>query len=471
MKQTSPLIPAVVSTVPAEPISQWDTRAILIGLMVPMGMTVLNLSMFGVAVPSIRSNFGIQADQVAWLVTAYTLPFVIFMPLYGRLGDSLGKRRLFLVGIVIFFIGTLLALLTNQLPTLILGRIIQGIGTAGVNPLCIAMISDLFPAQERGKAFGTWSSTGPAAGMIAPFLGGFLVEQWGWWAIFVPGLLAAIISLYVVRERLPDMAALTRPVPLRQFDWLGMLLFSATMITLIFYLSSRPITGVEPLQDWRLLLGTLLGLAAFFTWERRHPAPLIDLSLFARRNFGRASLCALIRMYLMSSEGFLFPLYFTDIHHLSAGKIGLLFSLYAGSLLVTTRWAGKWADRGRSRWLIAGGLTLQASMMAIFTFLPGEIPVLFPATALIMHGLGAGFSLAVLSHTAMSDIPVLQSGSAAGLFSTLRFGGSILGATVGGVILQQALQRMPTALDAYQVVFVSIALVGFTGVMLAWKLR
>ena len=302
MKQTSSLIPAVAPTVPAEPISQWDTRAILIGLMVPMGMTVLNLSMFGVAVPSIRSNFGIQADQVAWLVTAYTLPFVIFMPLYGRLGDSLGKRRLFLVGIVIFFIGTLLALLTNQLPMLILGRIIQGIGTAGVNPLCIAMISDLFPAKERGKAFGTWSSTGPAAGMVAPFLGGFLVEQWGWWAIFVPGLLAAVISLYVVRERLPDMAALTRPVPLRQFDWVGMLLFSATMIILIFYLSSRPITGVEPLQDWRLLLGTLLGLAAFFTWERRHPAPLIDLSLFARRNFGRASLCALIRMYLMTDR-------------------------------------------------------------------------------------------------------------------------------------------------------------------------
>src|SRR5688500_14755701 len=93
-----------------EPVADRDLRAILIGLMVPMGMTILNLTMFGVALPAIRDSFMIEADTVAWLVTAYTLPFVLFMPLYGRLGDGLGKRRLFSVGIIVFFIGTLLCL-------------------------------------------------------------------------------------------------------------------------------------------------------------------------------------------------------------------------------------------------------------------------------------------------------------------------------------------------------------------------
>src|SRR5690606_5135917 len=133
-------------------VAPWNLRAVLIGLMVPMGMTVLNLSMFGVALPFIRDSFQAEADTIAWLVTAYTLPFVMFMPLYGRLSDGLGKRRLFSVGIIIFFLGTLLCLMAPSLPWLIAGRVLQGIGTAGVNPLCIAVIAELFPDKERSRA-------------------------------------------------------------------------------------------------------------------------------------------------------------------------------------------------------------------------------------------------------------------------------------------------------------------------------
>src|SRR5215207_1905926 len=114
-----------------EPVADQDLRAILIGLIVPLAMTILNMTMFGVALPAIRDTFRIEADTVAWLVTSYTLPFVLFMPLYGRLGDGLGKRRLFSIGIIVFFIGTLLCLLARTLDILILGRVLQGMGTAG----------------------------------------------------------------------------------------------------------------------------------------------------------------------------------------------------------------------------------------------------------------------------------------------------------------------------------------------------
>src|SRR5687768_2477071 len=188
-----------------EAISGWDLRAVLIGLMVPMGMTVLNLTMFGVALPAIRDSFMIAADTVAWLVTAYTLPFVLFMPLYGRLGDGLGKRRLFSVGIIVFFIGTLLCLNASTLESLILGRVLQGIGTAGVNPLCIAVIAELFPDRDRGQALATWSATGPATGMIAPFMGGLLVDNFGWQSMFWTGILASVVALWVVRRYVPRL--------------------------------------------------------------------------------------------------------------------------------------------------------------------------------------------------------------------------------------------------------------------------
>lgn len=227
---------------PTAAIPPWDSRAILVGLMAPMGMTVLNLSMFGVALPFIRDSFQADPDTVAWLVTAYTLPFVMFMPLYGRLGDGLGKRRLFTIGILLFSVGTVLCLFAPTMAVLILGRVIQGAGTAGVNPLCIAIISELFPANERGKAMGTWSSTGPATSMIGPFLGGFLIDQWGWHTIFLPGLLASGVALVVVRGQVPKLAPKVQPGFLRTFDWIGMALLSGAIMSVVAYLSSRSLT-------------------------------------------------------------------------------------------------------------------------------------------------------------------------------------------------------------------------------------
>lgn len=442
----------------------------LVGLMLPMGMMVLTMSMFSVAMPSLRNNFVLDADQAAWVVTAYSLPFVLFMPLYGRLGDALGKRQLFLWGIVIFMAGIGLAALARDLPMLIVARVIQGIGSSGLNPLAIALIIELFPRHERGRALGTWSSVGPGISTFAPFLGGYLVDHWGWRVVFPPVILVGLFALYGVSRWLPKLRSAAQPRALRSFDWLGMLLFGGTTVCLIFYLSSRPITGVEPLRDWRLLAGMLLFLAAFYGWERRQRAPLVDFGLFGRRNFGRASLCALIRMYLMSSESFLIPLYFTDIFDLSAAQIGVIMSLYAGALLSTTRLAGQLADRGNGRQLIVGAFTLQSSMMALCVFLPGTSSALWPALAWILHGLGAGMSLAVLSHVAMTDVDPSQSGVAAGAYSTVRFMGNTLGATIGGAILHQALATT-TPLQAYQIVFASVAVVGFSGMLLAWRLR
>ena len=153
---------------------------LLIGLMLPVGMTTFNMSMFGVALPTVRDVFGAEADLTAWLLTAYSLPFVIFMPLYGKLGDSLGKARLFQSGIVLFFVGTLVCLLARNLPQLLIGRILQGTGTAGFYPLCIAIIAERFPPAQQGRAMGTWSSVAPGAAMLGPLLGGFAVEHLGW---------------------------------------------------------------------------------------------------------------------------------------------------------------------------------------------------------------------------------------------------------------------------------------------------
>lgn len=454
-----------------EPVKPWDRRSILIGLMVPMGMTVLNLSMFGVALPFIRDSFQADPDVVAWLVIAYTLPFVMFMPLYGRLGDGLGKRRLFTIGIVLFFIGTLLCLAAQELWMLFIGRVIQGLGTAGVNPLCIAIITELFPPKEKGRAMGTWSSTGPAIGMLGPFLGGFLIDNFGWQTIFIPGVIASGVALYVVRDRVPKLAPEPQERFLRSFDWFGMFLLGLSIVSLVSYLSSRILTGVEPLLDWRLLLLTIAAFSLFIWWERRHAHPLVPLTLFNVGSFGRSSLAASMRMFLMSSEGFLVPLYMADIHNLSGSAVGLMLTLHAGSLLTTVRLGGSLADRWGSRAPIYIGFSLQVSMMIYFTFLPGSVPTWMAAAGLVFHGMGAGMSLAVLHRTALDEVPAPDSGAAAGLYSMSRFFGSIVGTTLGGVVLAFALTQTSSTLIAYQAGFGFVALVGLFAFYVIWGIR
>lgn len=134
-------------------------------------------------------------------------------------------------------------MLANSLALLIVGRVLQGIGTAGVNPLCIAVIAQLFPDHQRGSALATWSSTGPATGMIAPFVGGMLVDFFGWQAIFWTGIVAAVVAMWFVRGRCAKLAPHAEPGFFQCFDWAGMGLLSGAIIVLVAYLSSCCING------------------------------------------------------------------------------------------------------------------------------------------------------------------------------------------------------------------------------------
>ncbi len=475
LSQSSLTPPLAAEPLPALPPSRFslpdNPNRILLGLMIPSAIMVLNMSMFSVALPTMRDEFQVQPDQAAWLVAAYTLPFVIFTPLYGRLGDTLGKRRMLLTGIVIYIIGVVISLFAVDQQLIVIGRVAQGIGTAGINPLSIALIAELFPPAQRGRALGSWSSTGPGIATLAPFAAGFLVDHWGWRANFIMLLVAAVGAFFLMLNYLPRPTERFERKHLFNFDWVGFLLLGLSCICFVFYLSSRPITGVEPLQDWRLLLPALLLFVGFYRWERHFRAPLIDFSLFARKNFGLASLCALIRMILMNSNDFLLPLYFTDIHGIRPSTLGMILAAYSGALLTTTRLAGQLSDRGLGRWLIAGGLSLQCTMLITLANLPASAPVALVIGVVFLLGMGAGLSLAVLSNVVMSDVPQAQAGAAAGLFSMIRFSGSIIGTTLAGVLLRQALGFSGFPVGAYQIVFGAVAVVAVIGALLALRLQ
>lgn len=450
---------------------EWNPRAFLFSLMIPSFMMMISTSMIRIALPAIRDSLGARVDLVAWVITIYTLPYVILMPLYGRLGDALGKQRLFLTGIVTFLLGTCVNLLATDFRLLLVGRVIQGIGAAGIVPLAIAIISERFPVTERGKALGTWNSIGPFTHMVGPLLAGLLIEVFNWRMIFVPVLLAAIVAFPAVQRRVPAARGKVQPGFLHRFDWGGVALLSVAMTTFFLYISSEHITGVAALRDWRLLALALFLFGGFVLWEKGRADPFVNLDIFAHRTFSQASLSAGARMFGLSSISFLTPLYLTDVHRLRAASIGLIVPLHSASLLATMRLGGQIADRWGSRWPVVAGMGVQAGSMVYFALLPGTASVGLVVFGLVIHGLGAGLSLAALHRAALGQIPQTQMGVAAGIYSMIRFSGTALSAALGGVILQQALDQAHAPVHAYQVVFWVTAGVVLTGMLIGLRLK
>jgi MFS family permease len=440
--------------------------------MAPSVMVGLDTHMFGVALPTVRASFALDADAAAWASMGYSLPFMALMPLYGRLGDGLGKRRLLLIGTLIFLIGTLIVVTATSFPLFVLGRAVQGMGTAGFVPLSIAIIAQWFEPKERGKVMGAWNSIIPLVGLTVPYFGGLLVDHFGWRAIYPPTLLMGVAAFFIVRTHVPTLGARkVDPDFLRRFDWPGVALLSGALVALLFYTSSRPITGVDGLRDWRLLGLCLVLVGGLLGWERRRPQPYVNFAIFRNATFTAASLTAGLRMTLMSSINFVMPLYLTDVHALRASTIGIALALQAGMLFLMSRTGGQLADRWGSRRPVLLSMAGLLLVMIAFALLPAAAPLWLIFTLTGLHGLVIGISLAPLHRASMHGIAAGESGAAAGLYSMIRFAGGILGVAMAGVVLQQSLQTAVSAIDAYQFVFWLYVGVGVVAIAMSWAVR
>ena len=454
--------------------SDRSDSSILLGLMLPAMLMPMLSTMSRVALPMVRDTFALTADLTAWIDVSFTLPFMLFMPVYGRLGDGLGARRLLLAGIALFTLGTALVLNASTMPHLLVGRTVQGIGLAGMTPLSIGLIASLFPPQTRGQTMGTWSTVGPTTGFLGPLAAGLLVSVWGWQAAFAPSLVCGFIAFVVVYHLIPARthSAQTKSMAfLRTFDWGGMLLLAGAASSLVFFLSSRAITGIAPLQDGRLIAAALLFLLFFLWWEKRRHDPFIAPSLFTNGPFLRGTFCATMRMVSMGGIGFLIPLYLFDIKGIQPAELGGMLMIGAGSMAVVVRLAGGLADRWRSRWFVVVGLSGQAGTLFTLAHLPAGVSLWHIGIALSAHGLSAGLMLATLHKVVMERVEQTETGTAAGLYSMCRFLGAATGTALSGVLLQDHLDAGLELLTAYQRVFGVIALFPALGLLTALSLH
>ncbi len=434
--------------------------------MVPSAAIITTMAMFTVAIPQIRADYALPEDVAAWLIIAYTLPFMALMPLYGRFGDLIGRRGVLVAGLVLFAAGGGMLLVPGPLSYVLIARAIQGAGAAGVNPLAMSLIIEHSTPKKRGTALGTWNSAGPASGMIGPLIAGPLIDSIGWRSVLVPSVAITVVAAILVSRlipRQPPSAPGTRRRALATFDWPGVLLFNLAIALLVFTTSSRPITGYEPLTDWRLAAGAIACGAVFVGWQRRARRPFVNLNVFRNRNFSFASVCVSIRMMLMGGVTLLVPLFLTDLFGFPAVATGAVLFLHAAGLLLTMRIGGKVIDRYRSRLQVIVGLLIESLAMFVLVLMPDE-PILWVAlVALTVHGMGAGLCLAALHLFALGTVSRERSATAAGLYSMIRFSGSLFGAAIGGAVLYMGIASHGPTVAGYTPAFVLYLAISLAG--------
>jgi len=319
-------------------------------------MIMLDNTVVNVALPSIQRDLGASLPALEWIVNGYTLSFAVLLATGGRLGDIFGRRRMFLFGVVIFAASSATAGLATDTTSLVVSRVVQGVGAALMMPATLSIVTDAFPPEERGKAMGTWAGVSALALAVGPVLGGFLTEHVSWRAIFylnIPVAIGAVAAaLFAVRESRDTTVG-------REVDYLGVAALTGGLTALVLALVEGNAWGWGSPGVVALLAGAAAGLAAFVAIELRVKAPMVEFRFFSDRNFVGAVVVALIVSFAMLGVFFFLALYMQNILGYSALEAGVRFLPSTLMIVVVAPVAGRLSDRIGPRWLIAGGLALQ----------------------------------------------------------------------------------------------------------------
>ncbi|MBN2264442.1 MAG: MFS transporter [Candidatus Aminicenantes bacterium] len=411
-------------------------RTALAVSMVSSFMTPFMASGTNLAMPLIGKEFGMSAVALGWVLTAYTLAAAMFLVPFGRLADLAGRKKIFALGITVHVGGTVLAALAPSGTVLILGRAVQGLGSAMIFGTGIAIVTSVYPPRERGRALGLNTAavyTGLSAG---PVLGGFLVHAWGWRSVFWAAVPIAAAALALTLVRLEGEWAEARG---ESFDLAGSAVFGAGLVSLMYGFSRLP-----SLLGFVLTSAGLLALAGFVGLELRLAHPLLDLRLFRHnRIFAFSNLAALFNYSATSAAAFLMSLYLQYIKGLPPQKAGLVLVAQPVVMALTSPFAGRLSDRVEPRLLSSLGMALSAAGLLLFAFLDEATGFGYITGSLICLGFGFGFFSSPNTNAVMGSVGRRHLGVASATLGTMRLTGQMMSAGIAMMVFALFMGRVP----------------------------
>jgi EmrB/QacA subfamily drug resistance transporter len=416
-------------------------------------MIMLDNTVVNVALPSIQRDLHASLQALEWTMNAYTLTFAVLMVTGGRLGDIFGRRRMFLFGVAVFGASSLAIGIAPDDGVLVAFRAVQGVGAAFMMPATLSIITQAFPAEQRGTAIGTWAGVSALALAIGPVVGGLLTEDVSWRAIFFinpPIAIGAVaVTLFAARESRDETVG-------RSVDYRGIAALTVGLTSLVLALVESNSWHWGSVGIIGLFALAVVAIAAFVLIELRVRAPMLDFSFFRSRTSAGANIVGFLVTFAMFAQFFFMTLYMQNVLHYSPLQTGVRFLPATIVIIIMGPLAGRWTDRVGPRPLMALGLLLVSIALLSQSRLGvhSGYGVLLPG--FILMGLGMGLVMSPMSTAAMNAVDRTKSGAASGVLSMSRMVGgsvglSVMGAlvtTIGGSQLAQSIPHVPAAARA-----------------------
>jgi EmrB/QacA subfamily drug resistance transporter len=441
----------------------WTLGAVAFGLfMIMLDNTVVN-----VALPSIQEDLGLGLSELEWVVTGYALAFAALMLIGGKLGDAYGRRRLFVIGIVVFTAASLWCGLAGSGNELITARVVQGAGAALMSPATLSIITATFPPRQRGTAIGIWAGVSALALAIGPLVGGLLTEHLSWhWIFFVnvPVGIAGIGASYLLIDESMDETHDSLDLPGLATSAVGLFALTYALIEANAYGWGSPrIVGA--------FVVAAVALAAFVLIERWRRSPMLDLSLFGNRTYVGANVAVLLVALAMFGVFFFVSLYMQNVLGFSPVRAGAAFLPMTILIIIVAPLGGRIADRVGSRWLMTAGMVLLSIHLLLFSRLDASASYardILPSLAL--GGIGIALVMTPSSAAAMKAVSVDKAGVGSAVLNAFRqVGGAVGIALMGAIVAHRAgdRQSIDGFLDGLHAALLVAALIALGGAVVA----
>ncbi|WP_127586969.1 MDR family MFS transporter [Paenibacillus koleovorans] len=420
----------------------WTVAGLMLGLL----LASLDQTIVSTAMPTIVGKLG-GLEQYVWVFSAYLIANVVSMPIFGKLGDMYGRKTFFLLGLVVFMIGSALCGTSTSMTQLIVYRAIQGLGGGALMPITFAIVFDIFPAEKRGKMQGLFGAVFGISSVLGPLAGAYFTDNVDWTWIFYINLPLGVISLILI-------SLFYHPVlpnnPNQKIDWLGTVVFAASILSLMFALE---LGGKEYAWSSATIIGLFIIAAVcfilFLLIERRASSPIVPLHLFRNRLFTSSMGTSFFYGALMLSAATYIPLFIQGVFQGSATSAGLVLTPMMLGVVASSMIGGRFIGKTSFRNILLFSVALLLIATTLLGFISVETPRWQVTLYMIMMGLGIGAAFPVTSMSSLHTVSPQYRGVVTSLVAFFRSIGSAVGVTVLGSVQANAMKnRMAELLPA-----------------------
>jgi EmrB/QacA subfamily drug resistance transporter len=387
------------------------------------------------AVPKIIGDFGISVSTAAWIATGYIISNAVFVPVFGKLGDLFGNRVIYLWSFAGFIVVSMFAGLSWNFGSLVALRIVQGLVGAAIYPTAMSLIAKSFTdTKARAQALGIWSSSFAVSAVIGPLLGGYLVDNFSWRAVFYINLPIGIVGLLMTLAFLPH----DKPEERGAFDWFGAVLLSGVISSMVLVLDQGQVWGWTAMNSLLCYLGTVVFGVLVYVWETRHTHPIIDFDLFKNPTIVSVLVVSFVSFGGMMGAMFLLPIFTQTFLGLDATQSGLMLMPMALTLPIFAPLGAWLSNVFHPRYTVSLGMVVGAAGLFMLRNLDPAMTSLDFVPALMLLGAGLGLGMAPLTNASTTAVPLHQVGMSAGLLNLTRNVGGAFGIALFGTLLNNA---------------------------------